>query len=97
MPYVMEPRRREILVQAVLDASGEAHECVLVRTAANSPGDLNFGISELCKAYIRSHGLNYTTLNEIVGVLECAKLEFYRRVTAPYEDEKIKQNGDIYG
>ena len=29
-------------------------------------------------------------------MLECAKLELYRRVAAPYEDEKIDQNGDVY-
>ena len=32
----------------------------------------------------------------MVGVLECAKLELYRRMAAPYEDEKIEDNGDVY-
>ena len=40
--------------------------------------------------------LRYTHVNEAVGVLECAKLELYRRVAAPYEDEKIAENGDVY-
>jgi len=31
-----------------------------------------------------------------VGVLECAKLELYRRIAAPYEDEKIVETGDVY-
>lgn len=97
MPYVMEPRRREILIDVTDPNSAISDLMINVRAAASSPGDLNFAISELCKAYLRSHGLDYTSLNEIVGVLECTKLEFYRRVTAPYEDEKIKQNGDIYG
>ena len=30
------------------------------------------------------------------GALECAKLEFARRIVAPYEDAKIKENGDVY-
>ena len=30
------------------------------------------------------------------GALESAKLEFYRRVVAPYEDEKMNLNGDVY-
>ena len=30
-----------------------------------------------------------------MGVLECCKLEFYRRVAAPYEDIKIEENGDV--
>jgi len=31
-----------------------------------------------------------------VGVLECAKMELYRRVAAPYEDKKKEENGDVY-
>ena len=38
----------------------------------------------------------YAHLNEAIGVLECAKLELYRRVAAPYEDEKIAESGDVY-
>jgi hypothetical protein len=41
-------------------------------------------------------GKNYKHINEIIGVLECAKQEFYRRVAAPYEDTKIQENGDVY-
>jgi hypothetical protein len=29
--------------------------------------------------------------------LETAKFEFYRRLAASYEDEKIAENGDVYG
>jgi hypothetical protein len=39
--------------------------------------------------------LRYFHINKAVGVLECVKLEFYRRVAAPYEDEKIKESGDV--
>ena len=35
-------------------------------------------------------------LNAAIGVLECAKLELYRRVVAMYEDGKIKENGDVF-
>lgn len=28
-------------------------------------------------------------------VLESAKLEYYRRIMIPYEDEKIRTNGDV--
>ena len=41
-------------------------------------------------------GNSYATINDIIGALEGAKMEFYRRVVAPYEDEKIKENGDVY-
>lgn len=59
-------------------------------------GELNYSITKQCSEYLRDLGTNYQRLNEIVGVLECAKLEFYRRMAAPYEDTKIKENGDVY-
>jgi len=61
-----------------------------------NPGELNFAITKLMDTYIQEKGLSYRTLNDIVGALEGAKLEFYRRIAAPYENEKIIQNGDVY-
>ena len=62
------------------------------------PGWLNFQITKLCDDYLKheDRGKNYGNINEVIGVLECAKLEFYRRVAAPYEDTKIEANGDVY-
>jgi hypothetical protein len=59
-------------------------------------GQLNYLISSICNDYIDEQGKCYDTLNEVIGVLECSKLELYRRVIAPYEDEKVKENGDVY-
>lgn len=36
------------------------------------------------------------SLADVIGTIECVKLEFYRRVVAPYEDKKAEQNGDAY-
>ena len=58
-------------------------------------GELNFLISEICAKYIRDKGLRYTNCNEVIGALECAKIELYRRIIAPYEDKKMTENGDI--
>jgi hypothetical protein len=60
-------------------------------------GELNYVITGILNRWIREHGgPGYATYNSIVGVLECAKLEFYRRACAPYEDTKILANGDVY-
>ena len=59
-------------------------------------GELNYVITSACTGYLARKGLSYTTINDIIGALEGAKLEFYRRVAAPYEDNKIKENGDVY-
>lgn len=61
-----------------------------------SAGDLNFAITTLCVNFLKKKGLRYVWLNTIVGVLECAKLEFYRKAAAPYEDTCIKKNGDVF-
>ncbi len=60
------------------------------------PGELNFQISSLCADYIKHHGLRYSIINEVIGALECAKMELYARVARPYEDGKLKAEGDVY-
>ena len=63
---------------------------------AKNPGDLNFVLTAICDEYLVHHGLKYQHLNDVVGALECCKLELYRRIAAPYEDIKLKENGDVY-
>lgn len=66
----------------------------------DTSGELNYLIVGLIKEYLfNSSGGNYSykELNDVLGVLECVKQEFYRRVVAPYEDKKIEENGDVYG
>ena len=62
----------------------------------NTVGELNYEIHLLLDNYIQAHGENtYRTHNDIMGVLECVKQEFYRRMTAPLEDIKMDENGDV--
>ena len=62
----------------------------------SNEGELNYMISSLLDEYLAEYGCNYTNLNQVVGVLECAKLEIYRRMAAPYEDAKMEENGDVF-
>lgn len=80
MPYIKQDRR------AILDFDVED---------PTNAGELNFKITRIIQEYFRMHH-NYQGINDIVGALEGAKLEFVRRVVNPYEDEAIKRNGDIY-
>lgn len=80
MPYVDERTRDAI-------RSGEG---------PITPGELNYVLTTCVDRYVQENGLSYATINDIVGALEGAKLEFYRRVAAPYEDTKIVANGDVY-
>jgi hypothetical protein len=55
-------------------------------------GELNYAVTKILKGV---YPLRYYHINKAIGVLECIKLEFYRRVSAPYEDAKIKESGDV--
>ena len=65
---------------------------------ATHPGTLNYIITRLCDYWCRDYAgeANYEKYNTVIGVLECVKQELYRRQIAPYEDEKCKENGDVY-
>ena len=65
-------------------------------SAARDPGTLNYQITSLCIDYVKDTGEQYQHYNDVIGALECCKLEMYRRAVAPYEDTKIKENGDVY-
>lgn len=64
--------------------------------SAMASGELNYLVTKLCTEYVNRRGKSYATINDVVGVLECAKLEFYRRLVAPYEELKRSENGDVY-
>jgi len=57
-------------------------------------GDLNYIVSSIVWELFNANP-SYTRGNELVGVVECVKQEFIRRKLNPYEDSKIKENGDL--
>ncbi len=61
-------------------------------------GELNFAITRLIVKYLQNpdQPMSYQRLNDCLGALEGAKLEFYRRVVIPYENGKKATNGDVY-
>ena len=59
-----------------------------------NPGHLNYVITKLIHECLPAR-LSYAHLNEMIGVLDCAKMELYRMVAAPYEDYKREVNGNI--
>ncbi len=60
-----------------------------------SPGQLNYLISKLINKYLPCTP-SYFAFNDVIGALECAKMEVYRRLVVPYEQEKMMMNGDVY-
>lgn len=85
MPYIKKEQRKRF--KDLLDMLAEAN--------IGTPGELNYVITVIILDYFNAHAANYQAANDIVGSIEAAKLELYRRVIGPYEDKKIKENGDI--
>lgn len=60
-------------------------------------GVLNYIISRIVVGSIieKEKSLTYQDINDIVGIFECAKMEFYERIVKKFEHVKRELNGDI--
>ena len=85
MPYISKSNR-----------SNMNQKLVYAGRSVETTGDLNYLVTRIIDEYIHGKGKSYSSINDVIGVLECAKLELYRRIAAPYEDIKLKDNGDVY-
>lgn len=83
MPYINYDRRAGLIPYEQADIPDTA-------------GELNFVLTAHIIEYVEKHGLSYKIINDVLGALDGASKEFYRRVAVPYEDNKIKENGDVY-
>ena len=95
MPYIKKSSRNKIRHVIGQDASGASNFLVNV-AAITTPGELNYAFSIIAADYVKRNGLNYQNINDVKGALQGALAEFDRRVTSPYEDQKIAENGDVY-
>lgn len=84
MPYIKQEDRPKF--DEHINALNDAIACA---------GDFNYVVSRLGLALIAKLGGRYDHHNTVIGAMECAKLEMYRRRTGPYEDIAIFRNGDI--
>lgn len=73
----------------------EAKARIVAGGAPETSGHLNFMLTTIVHRYIADRGVSYDVINQAIGALECAKLELYRMLAAPYEDMKIKENGQL--
>lgn len=90
MPYI-KPEKR-----ARLDVLVDAVDVVLRKTPeVQLEGELNYLFTSILKNRYAHEPRSYFKFNRVVGLLECVKLELYRRWVSQYEDEKIKENGDL--
>ncbi len=88
-PYIQDHRIRKLYDEFLKSIINVLHKV----PKKKQHGHLNYIITRLV-IELKPH--SYKEFNAIIGVLECMKLELYRRMIAPYEDKKIEENGDVY-
>jgi len=90
MPYLPKQERIELdsLIPELVD--------VVLASGTNPASNMNYLIAKISDEIVMRRGERYGLYNSLIGALECYKLEIYRRMIAPYEDEKIISNGDVY-
>jgi hypothetical protein len=86
MPYINETLRVEFSTLTEM----------ISKCSITSAGELNYLITKLCCQYLDTYDVGYSSMNNAIGALECAKMELYRRIAVPYEDKKLIENGDVY-
>ena len=96
MPYIDEEERLELdtqidnMILAIRDNKTNLNN---PHDFSNYLGRINYCFSRIIYGVMRD--VSYRNIAMVTGVLENIKQEYYRRVAEPYEDMKIRQNGDI--
>lgn len=88
MPYIPKVEREKYD-----DWIRELSDTLSILKFYNVSGHLNYIITKLL---INTVPIRYDNYNTLIGILECVKLELYRRRVVPYENAKIEQNSDVY-
>ena len=94
MPYI-KSEDRDRLVKYV-NRGGDLDEMIILPERINNAGELQYVIAEIINELLSQKQYRYQDLNDIMGALAGAQMEFYRKVVAEYEDEKEKINGSVY-
>lgn len=87
MPYISKSKREFI------DPALDSFKFMTFDSADIDIGTLNYIITRIL---LMTKPERYSDYNSLVGVLECVKLELYRRVVSEFEDKKKETNGDVY-
>jgi hypothetical protein len=85
MPYIEQNKRNYI---------DPLIEPIIQRVGVMDKGNINYIITRIVAAKYANGG--YEKRSTGAGVLQDAHDEYYRRVVAPYEDQKLQENGDVY-
>ena len=82
MPYIKQVDRSD---------KNDVYEMMIsANVVAN--GDLNYILFKFCKYQVEP---SYNNYKNFCGELRQCATEIERKILAPYEDQKIKENGDV--
>lgn len=88
MPYIEQDERKQY---------NEEIQTLATELLNKPVGHVNYCITKLLLTLVREVGESYGTYNNLIGVLECVKLELYMMQVANYERKKRIQNGGVCG
>jgi hypothetical protein len=60
-------------------------------------GALYVQLTHITQEYLYPHGATSQNVEDVIGAIDCAKLEFCRRILWPYEDTKFGDGSDSGG
>ena len=87
MPYIKQEQRPSIdeLIKPLI-------EHVKSLQMEDQDGSLNYAFTKIIK---NIYPQKYFHFNRALGMLTAVTQELYRKIIGPYEDIKIKENGDV--
>jgi hypothetical protein len=92
MPYITLQKRKPL--QDYIDVLADRIRSSHVNDKDRN-GLMNYAISDLIRQ-VYGPNWRYADVNDVMGMLASAQAEFYRKVAAPYENQKEHENGSVY-
>lgn len=102
MPYIKQSYRQELapeinnLIEAIvnqIDLNAIMHVSGILNYCITS---VTLGVIKKLEERTGESLKRYWMIALISGVFSNVQSEFYRKYAAPFEDEKIKENGDVF-
>lgn len=92
MPYIKQ-EKRDVLDPYIDGVLNGLRELESDDASNNMEGNINYVITRILHRVYKGGG--YRGVNDAMGVMASAAAEFYRKVAAPYEDQKEFENGSV--
>lgn len=97
MPYISQDKR-DNLDPIIEQLRGALAKIELDSDSNNTEGNINYIFTKLLIDIYGDHtNTSYKNINDVMGLLSSVSHEYYRKVAAPYENQKEFENGAVIG